>query len=87
MLQHIGLKQYRSIIAPVCTCALHHTSRMLGPPLTSCVLLQYTESLIVEHGYTRGEINATTFHLEVRLPSMAFLSMLIVLSWGLFKVF
>ena len=37
----------------------------------------------MEHGYTRGEINATTFHLEVRLHSMAFLSMLIVLSWGL----
>ena len=50
--------------------------------LTRCVFLQYTESLIVEHGYTRGEINATTFHLEVRLHYMALLSMMIVLSWA-----
>lgn len=48
--------------------------------LTSCVFLQYTESLIVEHGYTRGEINATTFHLEVWPHCMAFLSMMISLS-------
>ena len=50
--------------------------------LTSCLLLQYTESLIVEHGYTRGEINATTFHLEVRPHHMAFLSMLQNSSFG-----
>ncbi len=28
---------------------------------------QYTESLIVEHGYVRGVINATMFHLQARL--------------------
>jgi len=27
---------------------------------------QYTESLIVEHGYVRGVINATMFHLQAR---------------------
>lgn len=57
-----------------------NTSIMCQMCLTSCVLLQYTESLIVEHGYTRGEINATTFHLEVRLHCMVFLSMINILS-------
>ena len=33
--------------------------------------MQYTESLVVEHGYVRGEINATMFHLQVRLACPA----------------
>ena len=37
--------------------------------------LQYTESLIVEHGYTRGEINATTFYLQVLLTPVASLKL------------
>ena len=39
--------------------------------------LQYTESLIVEHGYTRGEVNATTFHLQVLLTSLASFNLIV----------
>ena len=49
-----------------------HFMRPIQKALTAVLLrMQYTESLVVEHGYVRGEINATMFHLQVRLTCPA----------------
>ena len=74
MLQHGSLQQGnlnllcvhvdRVVLHAWLTCMLQHA-------VESCVFSQYTESLIVEHGYTRGEVNATTFHLQVLLQPLA----------------